>query len=803
MRSFLSFDDGVDDLPHPPRIVASGLRFNLAEDRIRDFLMGENLYGDPSLAIREAYQNALDAVRLRAARREYLRLPALPASPEVPEIEFIQGIDARGRAYIDCVDRGAGMGVEELTLAFCQAGVRAADLYARAAEAAAFASADPPVELFQNSRFGIGVMSYFMIADEVTVSTARLDPDGSIGNVLSMHVSGPESTFDAHDLGPAESPGTRVRLWLKPSASVSAVSTLRDLVITCPVHLRAADQRGLEHRWAPDELNHASSAVAVPLPQDVSVGVPGTLWWTRDSHAGAILADGIWSGQLLTGMIVNLHGRHAPTLTADRRTIVSIDWALIEGLAVGMCPQAVETSWHLVGDPKWLTSIVMRFPRLADALLADAARRSDRFITLKGRDTSISVSGYLPGDEKRSLGGAPAWETDWRLARHRAAGLFDRVGLAPASSCTPEPALPSDSILLGTLNTVLRFGVVETVDRWFPSPASIYEAERLLRYPVARIVARARTLGLPLPDGADDAMESNDTVRTALSFSRREHADGTFRAISAFDLVQAAWQLGVSVDDVADELELRSIELDDDARRPATRHPSTAILMAASRGVNGIAPWLSTAEEISLRHLNRAARVSGLTYHETVDGLSALGFSALPAFRFSTAPTDDDEVLLSEDLDGRPPLLHRGQSMTVDHLRRAAKLVGRPEDDLRERFLAFGITFSEHVDSLSLDFCSKRAILRRLGLSPEQQGKVRPRHLRMISVDDDGRAPWIDPTRTIPAWLVAVHASKKHSIDDVLADYRWLGFEAEDPRTSPPRLIPGSAARQRDDLIPR
>ncbi|MFB2555097.1 wHTH domain-containing protein [Herbiconiux liangxiaofengii] len=802
MRSFLSFDDGVDDLPHPPRIVASGLRFNLAEDRIRDFLMGENLYGDPSLAIREAYQNALDAVRLRTARREYLRLPALPASPEVPEIEFIQGIDARGRAYIDCVDRGAGMGVEELTLAFCQAGVRAADLYARAAEAAAFASADPPVELFQNSRFGIGVMSYFMIADEVTVSTARLDPDGSIGNVLSMHVSGPESTFDAHDLGPAESPGTRVRLWLKPSASVSAVSTLRDLVIMCPVHLRAADQRGLEHRWAPDELNHASSAVAVPLPQDVSVGVPGTLWWTRDSHAGAILADGIWSGQLLTGMIVNLHGRHAPTLTADRRTIVSIDWALIEGLAVGMCPQAVETSWHLVGDPKWLTSIVMRFPRLADALLADAARRSDRFITLKGRDTSISVSGYLPGDEKRSLGGAPAWETDWRLARHRAAGLFDRVGLAPASSCTPEPALPSDSILLGTLNTVLRFGVVETVDRWFPSPASIYEAERLLRYPVARIVARARTLGLPLPDGADDAMESNDTVRTALSFSRRQNDDMTFRAVSAFDLLQTAWQLGQPVEDVIDELERRSIELDEGARSPATTHPSAAILMAASRGLNGIAPWLDTAEEISIRHLNQAARMSGSTYQEMLDGLLALGFSELPRFRFSSEPTADDEVMLSQDLDGQFPLLRPDRSTNVKHLRKAAKLLGRSEDELRERFREFGVVFSEHADSFSPERATKREFLRSLDLSPEHRKQVRPRHLRMISDDDDGRAPWLDPSTIVPAWLVAVHASRKHPIDDVLADYRWLGFETEDPRTSPPRLIPGSPARAQSEPIP-
>src|ERR1700712_2748163 len=104
--------------------VASGLRFHLNEERIRDFLMGENLYGDPSLALRELYQNALDACRLAAARRAFLGCPPAPSYSETPDTEFEQGVDQDGRAYIDCVDLGAGMGVGELSLAFCQAGVR-------------------------------------------------------------------------------------------------------------------------------------------------------------------------------------------------------------------------------------------------------------------------------------------------------------------------------------------------------------------------------------------------------------------------------------------------------------------------------------------------------------------------------------------------------------------------------------------------------------------------------------------------------------------------------------------------------
>ena len=51
----------------------AGVRFRLDEDRVQQLLMGEQLYGDRALAIRELYQNALDACRYRRARTDYLR----------------------------------------------------------------------------------------------------------------------------------------------------------------------------------------------------------------------------------------------------------------------------------------------------------------------------------------------------------------------------------------------------------------------------------------------------------------------------------------------------------------------------------------------------------------------------------------------------------------------------------------------------------------------------------------------------------------------------------------------------------
>src|SRR6185369_5020086 len=120
--------------------------------------MGEQLYGDPALAIRELYQNALDACRYREARSEYLHRTTSFDDGWAGAIRFEQGVDATGRPYLDCADNGIGMGVRELSEVFAQAGVRLGDLPEFIEEQAEWARLDPPVQLFPNSRFGIGVL---------------------------------------------------------------------------------------------------------------------------------------------------------------------------------------------------------------------------------------------------------------------------------------------------------------------------------------------------------------------------------------------------------------------------------------------------------------------------------------------------------------------------------------------------------------------------------------------------------------------------------------------------------------------
>jgi hypothetical protein len=93
-----------------PEYESTDLRFRLADDRIQELLMGEQLYGDPALAIRELYQNALDACRYRDARTAFLRRRNAYGRPWEGAIAFTQG-EENGRAYIECQDNGIGMWV--------------------------------------------------------------------------------------------------------------------------------------------------------------------------------------------------------------------------------------------------------------------------------------------------------------------------------------------------------------------------------------------------------------------------------------------------------------------------------------------------------------------------------------------------------------------------------------------------------------------------------------------------------------------------------------------------------------------
>jgi len=369
-----------DDTGSGPAYRTPHLRFRLAQDQVLELLMGESLYGDPALAIRELYQNALDACRYAQARLTYLKRAHNRDALDrwTGRIRFHQGIDARGRAFIECEDNGIGMGLHELTDTFTQAGRRFADTPEFLDEKSEWLAQD--VHLWPNSQFGIGVLSYFMLADDFEVETCRMDRQGRPGEALTATISGSGSLIRVRG-GTREMAGTRIRLWLKdrPAQAPAAkphdtrirtsrsssgrmasadrnpaatpeepdyvLSTLERLLWVAEYATEASHgERTLS--WTPGQLGHDENQAIRTVT--CATADPNFWWRASDGYkwpqekigvkyvdryekgTGFILCDGLLT---LTDRpawlcIANLCGERKPRLTADRKEALTwqSDW---------------------------------------------------------------------------------------------------------------------------------------------------------------------------------------------------------------------------------------------------------------------------------------------------------------------------------------------------------------------------------------------------------------------------------------------------------------------------------------------
>ncbi|WP_326615520.1 ATP-binding protein [Streptomyces anulatus] len=358
----------------------SGARFRLDDRRVRDLLTGTQLYKDRGLAVRELYQNALDACRYRRARTQFLERSGRPFHPYEGRIDFVQGTDDDGRAYLECADDGVGMGEAELRGVFSDAGSRFAEQPDFLLEQAEWERVEPPVRLHPNSRFGIGVLSYFMLADEIRVTSCRMGLDGVPGPLVEAHIFGPNHMFrivEKTERGTV--PGTRVRLYLRePRRSWSALETLAEVL--CIAEFRTAVTHGGRQRvWEAGVLRAKRGRTHGELVEWHD-GPPGAqVIWCR--HGGMLLVDGlvieprhevgVMSG--LLGVVVNLSGDHAPRqLSTDRLTVLTDIAAQVEEVLTGAAPALVASGAAFL-TLAWLEDVAKSSPRIAD-LVAEAAR---------------------------------------------------------------------------------------------------------------------------------------------------------------------------------------------------------------------------------------------------------------------------------------------------------------------------------------------------------------------------------------------------------------------------------------------
>ncbi|MGZ2358203.1 caspase family protein [Streptomyces sp. 372A] len=491
-------------------------RFQLSEDGVKPLIMGTQLYGDHMLALRELYQNALDACRRRHARQSYavavpqesgLRAGTPVRELSTYEITFVLGRSEDGRVYLDCTDNGIGMTEDELDKLFSRAGRRFEQSPQHVRELRRWRRQGVRPEL--NSRFGIGVFSYFMLAETIEVTTLPANGSGFGSGETGhhVHVTSDSGLMRSSPDWSMERPGTRVRLYLRPEfaeSPPSVVRIMREQVWHTPVRLSVEDNLITPHdsdSWEPGVLKSITPVV----PPKSSEGP----WWVRGM--GARLVDGIFVGddERPHGYVVNLRRRHAPDLSVNRNRLqgfaadlVRQDLAEVVDTLKHWDPLPLRWLWQLTEDDARTGEVVVQHLLSSNVRVTVSQWHGDD-VTTPGECPPLAVLGSLPAD-RTSRGpsepaGSPSLFFRWWRSQ-----LVDvaRQALRP-SAARSKIGHPAGFPAFAALDTVLfRDKPSSSLSSLHTALYAAADSGHDLRT-VVRALRRYAVAGVPIPELAD------------------------------------------------------------------------------------------------------------------------------------------------------------------------------------------------------------------------------------------------------------------------------------------------------------
>ncbi|MEV4660890.1 caspase family protein [Micromonospora echinofusca] len=703
---------------------STGLRFHLADDRIQELLMGEQLYGDPALAIRELYQNALDACRYKAARLAFLRCEGRDSAQRWQGgISIRLGEDADGRAYLECADNGIGMGIRELRDVFSHAGVRFADLPEYIEEQSEWKRYG--IELHANSRFGIGVLSYFMLADDISISTCRLRRSGLPGDRLEVQIAGPGSLFRVTNLGRGHETGTTVRLYLRPGAAKpSPVELLRrnlwlsdfDVTVTEP------------HATLPWEAGHLSvDAIESNREREHGTEVARTstpsVWWC--DTVGGVVADGLWVDEPIFGAVVNLTGPVAPQLTIDRKRMLSYDTKEVDRLLERELESLVSSPG--VFSHEWLNVLALTKPRLADQAFARAVAVPVDPWSVGGIPNDIRIVGCFPVDRR-------IFSTDEDVA------TIDGLPYRPTLSRLPEALLAWRVVAWAKCGNVagLQVPAEEELPLALPSDVHLLSANPAL----------AHSERLADDDDFDDDYLDNP--------SREWLSNAHVVPLGHLALVSSL--TGRSTRELAKRLTLLGYQVPDVGALPELPTPmDVALLRARGPGRSG---WLGQGETVPPGHIVRHAVVGDLPVAEVAALLAAYGFTVPDVSRWPTEIGEQDLEILGINEADRTGWLQVTRPVPYRHALLLRKRLGLSIDHVADRLQRYGFSV-DHLLGLRADL--------------EEDGLV------ILSKDRDGVGPWLEEGGHVSlTHLIRTSAVTGTVLAHVADRFRLLGFHTPD-----------------------
>lgn len=182
--------------------------FELDQHKILDLLTGHTLYNDTNVVIRELTQNSLDAIRLQA------HLNKIP-SENYGRIDITW--DSANK-ILEVTDNGTGMSQDVIESHLLKVG---SSRY----QDPKFRESHP--EFTSISRFGIGVLSAFMVADDVEITTCSQE-DAQIRQITLRSVHGKYliKLIEKHTekkSGGLYPNGTRIKLTLRSTATIDDI----------------------------------------------------------------------------------------------------------------------------------------------------------------------------------------------------------------------------------------------------------------------------------------------------------------------------------------------------------------------------------------------------------------------------------------------------------------------------------------------------------------------------------------------------------------------------------------------------
>lgn len=242
------------DLVLPTRILRNNIhgknykygdyRFVLDQDQVLTLLMGDNLYADSFVFVRELLQNAIDTSR----HREFVERIRGNLDYQAASIVISEWDDAEQYHWIRVDDSGMGM-TEEIIHNFL---LRVGQSYYASPQFRANQLTHQISKGFMPiSRFGIGLLSCFMAGDRVEISTRhaieaktlsdgiRLSLSGLHGFFIlqsGQHIPSPMPSVHGDEPGYRATPGTSIAVRLDPRKERTDfhLAELLNAYVLCP-----------------------------------------------------------------------------------------------------------------------------------------------------------------------------------------------------------------------------------------------------------------------------------------------------------------------------------------------------------------------------------------------------------------------------------------------------------------------------------------------------------------------------------------------------------------------------------------